>query len=135
MDRKIPKIPLFFLALTLGYAAWVLPATIIPGTEEVEIPFGISTLTDIARSRNYSILSLFISGVILGFLDPRGGPLWAMATMLLVLVFATIEGLFGFSAHNLFGIEIIMYGIFTIPAVFGAFLVKILVRLKRARAS
>src|SRR5581483_7317505 len=124
MVYKINKVTLLFIATILGYFSWILPPIIIRGTEQVEGHFGISVLTDISQARNYSILCLFISGVILGFLDPRRGPFWAMATMLLVIILATIDGLFGFSPHSLFGIEIIMYAIFTIPAFLGALLIK-----------
>ena len=38
------------------------------------------------------------------------------------MVFATLEALLGLAPHNLLGIEIVMYALFTIPAILGAFI-------------
>lgn len=116
MDRKVK---LLMAAFLLGYASWELPRIMVPGTERVELLFFGSIETNIVLSRNISILCQMVSGMILGVLDPRHGPFWGAGTMMPIFALATLEAVLGFSPHNLFGIEMIMYVIFTIPPVLG----------------
>lgn len=127
---------LLILAMALGYASWVLPPVLIPGTTVVKMPPLISVATHVERSRNYSVLCLAVTGLLLGLLDPRRGPHWGAATMLPVLGLATLEGLLNLAPHNLYGIEVIMYAIFTLPAVIGGYFGRFLQRLiSRARGT
>jgi hypothetical protein len=131
---SIRTIVLLILAMALGYASWVLPPILIPGTTPVKMPPLISVATDVERSRNYSTLCLAISGLLLGLLDPRRGPHWGTATMLPVFGLATLEGLLNLAPHNLYGIEVIIYAVFTLPAVIGGYFGRFLRRLiSRAR--
>ena len=117
------------LAMTLGYASWVLPRIFVPGSTPVKISPLISVLTDVERSRNYSILCLAVTGLLLGLLDPRRGPQWGAATMLPAVVFATLEAAFNLAPHNLYGIEVIMYAVFALPAVVGGYVGRVLRRV------
>lgn len=117
---KHRKVFLLIMAMVLGYASWELPRILVPGTEQVEIFFFGSVKTNIELSRNISILCQILSGMVFGFLDPKRGPLWGAATMLPIFVLATLDAVLGLSPHNLFGIEIIMYTVFTIPPILGA---------------
>ncbi len=115
--------------MTLGYASWVLPRIFIPGGTAVQIPPLISVLTDVERARNYSILCLAVTGLLLGLLDPRRGPQWGAATVLPIFSFATLEGVLNLARHNLYGIEVIMYAVFTLPAVLGGYVGRFLRQL------
>lgn len=120
--------------MTLGYASWVLPRIFVPGSTPVKISPLISVLTDVERSRNYSILCLALTGLVLGLLDPRRGPQWGAATVLPIFSFATLEGMLNLTPHNLYGIEVIMYAVFTLPAVIGGYVGRVLRRvISRAR--
>ena len=121
--------------MTLGYASWVLPRIFIPGSTPVKISPLISVFTDVERARNYSLLCLAVTGLLLGLLDPRRGPHWGAATGLPIFSFATLEALLNLAPHNLYGIEVIMYAVFTLPAVvggyFGRFLRQLISRARR----
>lgn len=122
-------VSLLILAMALGYASWVLPPILIAGSTPIKMSPLISVLTDVERSRNYSILCLAVTGLLLGLLDPRRGPKWGAATMFPAFVFATVEGALNLAPHNLYGIEVIMYAVFALPAIIGGYLGRVLRRI------
>ena len=49
--------------------------------------------------------------------------------MLPAVVFATLEAAFNLAPHNLYGIEVIMYAVFALPAVVGGYVGRVLRRV------
>jgi hypothetical protein len=70
----------------------------------------------------YMALSLSILGFVLGFLDPPRGVLWGSITGVLMVITSLIEGALGLVRHNLWGIEVLVYAFFTLPAIVGGFM-------------
>ena len=108
--------------MIFGYASWVLPRVLVPGPVEGHVPLLIHFSTHVERAKFYSILCLAITGLILGLLDSKRPVLWGAATGLPIGVFALVEAFLGLASHNLLGIELVMYAIFTIPSIMGALL-------------
>jgi hypothetical protein len=138
---ETPKHRVIFVLITamvLGYASWVLPRILIPGSEQVELPILITVKTNGEVSRNISIICQIISGLILGYWDPKRGLAWGASTMLPIFILSALDAALGFSSHNLLGIEFVMYVIFTIPpmigALFGIFINRLISR-RRVTAS
>lgn len=115
------------IAMLLGYASWVLPPLLISGPDRVELPIGFFTatavMTDVTQTWIYSLVCLALSGLIIGFIDP---PHWlssGASTLFLVLLMTTLEAMFGEeSRHKLFGAEVIVIAIHTVPGIAGAWL-------------
>lgn len=122
VTSKHRKVFLLITAIVLGYVSWELPRILIPGTEQVEIFFFGTVKTNINLSGDISLLCQILSGMILGFWDPKRGLLWGAATMLPIFILSTLDAFLGFSPHSLYGIEVVMYVIFTIPPMLGALL-------------
>jgi hypothetical protein len=114
------KIFILIATMVLGYLSWELPRIIIPGMEEVQIYLYGTIKTKIKLSGYVSILCQILSGMILGFWDSKRSLLWGAATMLPIFILATLDAALGFSPHSLYGIELVMYVIFTIPPMLGS---------------
>jgi hypothetical protein len=114
---------LFLAAAILGYAAWVLPCILIAGSVECELPFMPTYLTDPKQANTYTLTGLSILGLLIGFFLPSN---WVAAIYIGALMVAplailtTLEVVLGFDSHALFGIELFMYGLFTLPAIVAA---------------
>lgn len=112
-------------SMVLGYAAWILPRVLIPGPVSSQFPLLIHFSTDPERANFWSLLSLGALGFVLGILCPKSygrSALLAAATALPIVVLGTVEGTLGLASHSLYGIELFMYGLFTIPAILSALL-------------
>lgn len=132
------KFMLLSLACILGFLSWLGPILVIPGNEKHRLPMFPEVLTDKGQVFIYMVICLSISGLILGFIDHKRGALWGFATMLPISILAALEGALGFASHNLLGIEIIVYAIYTIPAIVGGLVGAYISRLisrKRVTAS
>lgn len=113
------------IAMLLGYASWVLPRLLIPGADRVDLPIGLFTttavMTDVTQAWIYSLVCLILSGLIVGFLDP---PHWLSSggsTLFLVFIVTTLEVVFEIEPrHKLYGVEVIIFVIHTIPGIVGA---------------
>jgi hypothetical protein len=70
----------------------------------------------------YSLLFLFLSGFIVNLLSDL--PSWKIGLMSMTLLplAAICEMIADSSSHNLFPIEFILYGFYTIPATIGAYI-------------
>jgi hypothetical protein len=124
MSRK-REVLLVVVAMVLGYAAWILPRVLVPGPVNGHFPLLVEFSTDPERANWYSLLSLVSIGVLLGLLSGKnykfGAKLGAF-TGVPIAVLALVEGVLGLASHSLFGIELFMYALFTIPAILGAML-------------
>jgi hypothetical protein len=72
------------------------------------MPLLLSTRTDVSTSRNYSLASLALVGLILGLIHPAHPTALGGATMAGVLLLALVEAALGLTRHSLLGLEIIM---------------------------
>jgi hypothetical protein len=75
-----------------------------------------------------SLLLLIVVGLAAGIIAPRHFWLSGLATMSLLPVAAIIEAIYDPTSHNLLGIELVMYGVFTIPAIIGSSVGRIIAR-------
>lgn len=126
MERHRQRTTILFVSsMAFGYAAWVLPLILIHGQVSDQVPFLIHYSTDPERANFWSLLSLSAIGLVVGLLCPKQyvkSALLAAATGLPIAILATVEGALGLAGHSLYGIELFMYGLFTIPAVAAALL-------------
>ena len=128
--------PVYFLlaAMILGYGAWVVPPILIPGNEELRWPLLPTIMTDSYKVRFYMVISLSILGAALGFLDPARGMLWGAMSGVPIMLASFIEGALGLVRHNLWGVEVLVYAVFTLPAILGggigSYISRLIYRLK-----
>lgn len=112
---------MFLLGAILGFISIVTPPFFIPDIKFYESPVFPIVATGIEGLSLWAILCLFLSGIFLGFIRPKHGWLWGLATMSLFPVFAFIEMQVDPYSHNLWPIEFIIYGFMTIPGICGAY--------------
>lgn len=108
--------------MILGYISWVVPGMIIPGNFEEKLPLTPATMTDSDKAFFYMEVCLIGSGLFLGILDPKRGALWGAATGLPMVILSFIEGALNLASHNIWFIEVFVYALYTLPAVFGGLL-------------
>ena len=113
--------------MVLGYASWVLPDLLITGTDKVDPPirifFHTPIYTNLQLSRNFSLTSLFLSGILVGWLAPRHWLSLGACTMILVILVVTVELILEIEPHHkLYGIEVMMYMIVSVLSIIGAWL-------------
>src|SRR5262245_23312566 len=75
-----------------------------------------------------SLLLLVVIGLVAGAIAPRHFWLSGLATMSSFPIVAIVEAIKDPTSHNLLGIELVMYGVLTIPAVIGGRLGRIIAR-------
>jgi len=82
-------------------------------------------LIDEARDHLYSfreIITLFLIGLIFGYLWPKHKGLWGFGVVSLFPIFSIAEMIKNTYSHNLWPIEFILYGFATIPGIVGAYI-------------
>ena len=67
-----------------------------------------------------SLLLLFLVGALAGWFAPEYFLLWGIATMAAFPIIASVQMFSGSTDHNLWPIEFCIYGVLTLPAIFGA---------------
>lgn len=114
------KLLLSSVAMVLGFVSWVGPEYLISGPDSIPgLLFFPPTRTNVNLATLYSVLSLTLSGVVLTLLDPKHNPLWGAATALPMIILSTIDGMLNLHRHNLYGIEIVVYILYSTPAILG----------------
>jgi hypothetical protein len=68
------------------------------------------------------IVSLFLIGLIFGYLWPKHKWLWGIATVSAFFIFSFAEMIMDPYSHNLWPFEFIIYGFMAIPGVLGSYL-------------
>jgi hypothetical protein len=125
MNFSKRKKDLIFLAIApiLGLASFILPVVL---TERIKIwNSDYSILKKVVGPdgfTGFTALCLIISGITLGFLNPKRPWLWGLLTMSLFPVIAIIEMSGNPYSHNIWPIEFVMYAILSFPAIIGAFI-------------
>jgi hypothetical protein len=111
----------FVCAAFLGVSAVILPVWLL---RLQPYPASLFPLirTGVEGMSYLSLIFLFVSGLLLGFLG-RGHPfLLGLATSALLPLFAIAEMLVSPTSHNLWPLEFAIYGFVSLSAVFGAYI-------------
>ncbi|UQD56854.1 hypothetical protein [Flavobacterium sp. K5-23] len=105
----------------LGMLSIILPVFILDDLKPYESPLFPLIRTGIEGISKYSLLFLFISGFSVKLFS--NVPFWIIGLMSMFLFpLATFcEMIADSSSHNMFPFEFIFYGLFTIPAIIGAY--------------
>jgi len=123
LDKREKNILIFICAAVLGLFSIIIPPLLDTGIKHYggsSLFFGLIS-TGIENLSSAGLVFLFLSGILLGYLAPKFPWLWGIGTMSLFPVIAFIEGMMNPSTHNLFPIEIIVYGVTMIPGIAGAY--------------
>jgi hypothetical protein len=115
----------FIIAAGLGFIFVIAPPYIKPAGEVVfyDAPLFPMIATAI---KNFSIfpttILLTIAGIIVGYLKPEIWWLLGLATVILFPIASISEMVLYPTTHNLWPLELLIYGIMSIPPIIGAFL-------------
>jgi len=119
---KFKNISALIVVSILGMLSIILPVFILGDLKHYDSPLFPIIRTGIEGISIYSLSFLFLSGFIVKLFS--NVPSWEIGLMSMVLfpLAAICEMIADSSSHNLFPIEFIFYGIYTIPAIIGAYL-------------
>jgi hypothetical protein len=70
------------------------------------------------------IFGFFPLGIAFGYLAPKHWLALPFLAITLLVIVAILEAVFGYSSHNLFGIELLLYGYLLFTAWIGSYLGK-----------
>lgn len=126
---------LYLLTAVLGVLSILLPVFFQAGLKHYE-----STLFSLIRDgvegiSMWSFALLFSTGFVMRFYTNLSGWKIGLATMALFPVMAILELIVDSTSHNLLPIEIIMYAIYAIPAIIGAYMGQGVQRIRNKRQS
>ena len=118
---KLNNMPVFIAISILGLLSIILPVFILPDLKPYESPLFPLIRTGIEGVSIYSLGFLFFSGFIVKLFSDV--PSWKIGLMSMILfpLAAICEMIADSSSHNMFPIEFIFYGFYTIPAIIGAY--------------
>ena len=105
----------------LGMMSIILPVFINPDIKQYESPLFPLIRTGIEGISMYSFIFLFFSGAIVNYFSDLSFWKIGLMSMALFPIATFCEMIADPSSHNMFPIEFIFYGIYTIPAITGAF--------------
>ena len=111
----------FVTIAILGMSSIVLPVFFLDNLKHYDSPLFPLIRTGIEGISIYSLGFLIFSGFIVKlFIDVASWKIGLMSMVLFPLA-AICEMIADFSSHNMFPIEFIFYGFYTIPAIIGAY--------------
>jgi hypothetical protein len=99
----------------------ILPVFILVDLKRYESPLFPLIRTGIEGVSLYSLLFLFLSGFIVKLFCKESSWKIGLMSMVLFPMAAICEMIADSSSHTMFPIEFIFYGIYTIPAIIGAY--------------
>jgi integral membrane sensor domain MASE1 len=108
-------------AALLGLASVILPVWIL-SLQPYTAPLFPLLRTGVEGISYLTILFLFVSGLLLGFVGAGHPLLLGFATMILLPCLAIAEMLASPTSHTLWPLEFALYGLISLCAAFGAFL-------------
>jgi hypothetical protein len=108
-------------AALLGLASVILPVWIL-SPQPYTAPLFPLIRTGVEGMSYLTILFLFVSGLLLGFVGAGHPLLLGLASMILFPCLAIAEMVVSPTSHNLWPLEFALYGLISLCAVFGAFL-------------
>lgn len=118
---KTKKIISFITIAILGMSSIVLPVFFLDDLKRYDSPLFPLIRTGIEGISMYSLGFLIFSGFIVKLFSDV--PSWKIGLMSMILfpLAAICEMIADSSSHNMFPIEFIFYGFYTIPALIGAY--------------
>lgn len=119
---KINVIWIFLLASILGVISIVLPTFFLPDLKQYDSPLFPLIRTGIEGISFWSFGLLLLSGFGVKLLSKLSGWKIGLTTMALFPIIAIFEIIVDSSAHNMFPIEFILYAVYSVPAIIGAYL-------------
>ena len=105
----------------LGMISIILPIFMNPDIKQYESPLFPLIRTGIEGISMYSFIFLFFSGAIVNYFSDLSFWKIGLMSMALFPIATFCEMIADPSSHNMFPFEFIFYGIYTIPAITGAF--------------
>jgi hypothetical protein len=122
---QLRNVVFFIIAAVLGFTSIIVPAYIKPGDKLVFYDAPLFPIFATAI-KNLSIFPtavlLIIAGFIVGYLKSEIWWLLGFATIMLFPVAAVCEMVLYPKTHNLWPVEMLLYGILSIPPIIGALL-------------
>jgi hypothetical protein len=119
---KNKKIIFYLLATILGLISIVVPTLFIPELKQYDSPLFPLIRTGIEGISTWSFGLLFLSGFGMKYFSKLSSLKIGLTTMALFPIMAIFEILVDSSSHNMLPIEFIFYVLYSIPAIFGAYL-------------
>ena len=116
------KFSFYFLASILGLISIVVPTLFLPELKQYEAPLFPLIRTGIEGISTWSFGLLFLSGFGMKFFSNLSSWKIGLTIMALFPIMAIFEILVDSSSHNMLPIEFIFYLVYSIPAIFGAYL-------------
>lgn len=119
---KNEKIMFYFLVAVLGVLSILLPTLFMPDLRQYDAPLFPIIRTALEGVSTWSFGLLFCSGFCMKWVSKL--PSWkiGISTMALFPIIAILEILADSSSHNMLPFEFIMYAVYSIPAIIGAYL-------------
>ena len=119
---KTKRIISFLSIAILGMSSIVLPVFFLDDLKQYDSPLFPLIRTGIEGISKYSLGSLIFSGFIVKLFSDESSWKIGLMSMALFPLAAICEMIVDLSSHNMFPIEFIFYGFYTIPAILGAYL-------------
>ena len=112
----------YLLASVLGVVSIVLPTFFIPDLKQYDSPLFPLIRTGIEAFSIWSISLLILSGFVVKLLSNLSSWKIGLITMALFPILAIIELIFDSSSHNMLPFEFILYAVYSVPAIIGAYI-------------
>lgn len=124
-ERLQRKLLLVAIGTVLSLLSWLGPPYLFNGSDRADgMLFLPGTATDAFRATIVRLGGLFVTGSILAWLDQKFGSL--LGSLLLgsllsvpMILVSTLDVSLGLHRHNLYGIEIVVYVVYSTPGILG----------------
>ncbi|WP_339658737.1 hypothetical protein [uncultured Polaribacter sp.] len=126
---KTKNIISFVSIALLGMSSIILPTLFLDDLKQYDSPLFPLIRTGIEGISKYSLIFLFLSGFIVKLFSDVSSWKIGLLSMVLFPLATFCEMIADSSSHNMFPIEFILYGIYTIPAIIGAFTSQLIKRI------
>jgi hypothetical protein len=113
---------IYLLTSILGVISIVLPTFFLPDLKHYESHLFPIIRTGIEGISLWSFGLLFLTGFGIKLLNKLSGWKIGLSTMALFPVMAILEMFVDSTSHNLFPIEFILYAVYSVPAIIGAYI-------------
>lgn len=119
---KTDVIWIYLLTSILGVISIVLPTFFLPDLKQYDSGLFPLIRTGIEGISMWSLGLLFLSGFGVKLLSKLSGWKIGLTTMALFPIMAIFEMFVVSGSHNLFPIEFILYAVYSVPAIIGAYI-------------
>jgi len=109
----------FVASAVIGLACVVVPAYML---QDGNIPVPLWPIGQAIEQMQFipTLFGLLITGIGLGYIQPRYWHLLGLSTVVLLPLIAIVEMAQNSSSHNLWPIEFVLYGVYAFPGFVGA---------------